>query len=70
MAVGIGRSSITITCLTMLSVGLGVINQILIAKYYGTSPTLDSYLVASAIPFAINAIAVSLFSSIVVPIQT
>ena len=70
MAVGIGRSSITITCLTMLSVGLGVINQILIAKYYGTSPTLDSYLVASAIPFAINAIAVSLFSSIVVPSLT
>jgi putative peptidoglycan lipid II flippase len=67
---GIGRSSLGVTLLTILSVALGMLNQILIAKYYGATRALDSYLVASAIPFVISGIALSLFSSIVVPSLT
>ncbi len=70
MGVGIGRSSLGVTSVTVLSVALGMVNQILIAKYYGTTRALDSYLVASAIPFVINGIAFSLFSSIVIPSLT
>ncbi|HQV10603.1 MAG TPA: lipid II flippase MurJ [Nitrospira sp.] len=70
MATGVGGSSIIVSFVTVLTMGLGVLNQIVIAKYYGASAELDSYLIAAATPSIFSGVALTLFSSILVPSLT
>jgi putative peptidoglycan lipid II flippase len=67
---GIGGSSLAVSLLGLVNVGLGVINQVIIASYFGTSAQLDSFLIASAVPSVLGGIALSLFSSSLVPMLT
>ncbi len=70
MSGSIGGSSLAVSLLGVANIGLGVINQIVIASYYGTSAELDCFLVASAVPSVFSGIALSLFSSSLVPMLT
>ncbi len=70
MALGVGRASLTVSLLSVISIVLGVVNQAVVAKYFGASPELDEFLIASAVPSLISGVGLSLFSSILVPSLT
>ena len=49
---------------------LGLVKQIVIAEYFGTTAQLDSFLIATAVPSVFSGIALSVFSSSLIPILT
>jgi putative peptidoglycan lipid II flippase len=62
------KSSINLSFISGIGVILGLFKQILIAKYFGTSYQYDCFLIAFAIPSIFMGIAVTLFSSSLIPV--
>ncbi|MEM2174189.1 MAG: lipid II flippase MurJ [Candidatus Micrarchaeia archaeon] len=64
------KASLILTGITAVGMIFGMGKQIVIAKYFGTSAELDSFLIACAIPSVIGGISIGFFSSIIIPILT
>ena len=70
MTTGIGGTSVLISFFSAVNMALGLVKQIVIAEYFGTTAQLDSFLIATAVPSVFSGIALSVFSSSLIPILT
>ncbi len=61
------KSSLGITVVTVIGMLFGLLKQIVIAKYYGTSSEYDNLLIALAIPSILGGISITFFSSTLIP---
>ncbi len=64
---GMWAPTLLVTAVGLISAGLGFVNQLVIAKYFGTSAQLDAFLIASAIPSLFGGVGMAIFSSTVIP---
>lgn len=64
----ISTSSVSITILTAISIGLGIVTQMILARWFGADTDLDAYYAASSLPNLFTLILTSSFNIIFVPI--
>lgn len=62
-------NTVIISAITAIGIIISLLNQVLIAKLFGTSLELDSYLMVSSIPMFFAGAAVPFFSTSIVPIS-
>ena len=64
----LSTSSVSITLLTAVSMGLGIVTQMVLARWLGAGTDLDAYYAASSLPNLFTLILTSSFNIIFVPI--
>ncbi len=64
----LSTSSVSITLLTAVSIGLGIVTQMVLARWFGAGINLDAYYAASSLPNLFTLVLTSSFSIIFVPI--
>jgi len=68
MQTRLSTSSTAITILTAVSIGLGIVTQIVLARWFGAGTDLDAYYAASSLPNLFTLVLTSSFNIIFVPI--
>ncbi len=63
----IKRSSVAIAALFLLIKSLGFIEKLVLANYFGTSDTVDAYLIAYSVPFTFYIIFEEILNPVLVP---
>lgn len=64
----LSTSSMSITFLTAVSIGLGIVTQMILARWFGAGTDLDAYYAASSLPNLLTLVLTSSFNIIFVPI--
>lgn len=64
----LSTSSVSITLLTAISIGLSIVTQMVLARWFGAGADLDAYYAASSLPNLFTLVLTSSFNIIFVPI--
>jgi len=61
------RSTITVSFLAALGTAISLLNQLVLARYFGTTGEMDSYLISISLPLTISSLLAGVFSYQLVP---